>query len=91
MESQCGKAERFLINSNLNPKQFRFRLVRERWVFLSRNPCFLHMAADRASIACGSRGILWKRLVVGRASSSVVAAWRVDSGGCWLLLIMRLC
>jgi hypothetical protein len=32
------------------------------------------MAADRASIECGSRGILWKRLVVGRA---VVAAWRV--------------
>ena len=27
-----------------------------------------------ASIACGSRGILWKRLVVGRA---VVAVWSV--------------
>jgi hypothetical protein len=33
-----------------------------------------------ASIACGSRGILWKRLVVGRAAA---AARRANSGVCW--------
>ena len=33
-----------------------------------------------ASIACGSRGILWKRLVVGRAAAAARSAY---SGICW--------
>ena len=37
-------------------------------------------------IACGSRGILWKRLVVGRAAA---AARSADSGVCWPPLITR--